>query len=249
MKITNFSKTLTSNGLNNTLKEKFGYRLNLDELRLDKAQKMLVSVNENIDKALQKGGQKVRNSKLYAEQKLISETLTKFVSEKRNKMMVEQRRSKLRRKLNEAEAQEAEVLLASKDMVDRIQKMIEDLGAMQNEQIQPLVDSIRQTMGDETATSFEGAMSGAINTAMEAVRAARGEADSASRILSGEAPADADQMMGDKDLGGDEMAPDMGGDLEDVGDEDLGGDVPMDDEPEQVAGREKRDVELDLSGL
>lgn len=250
MKIDNFNKKMTSETFNNSLKEKFGYKLDLNKLQLDKAQKMLLSVNESLTAAKKKGGEKARNSKVYAEHMLIAETLSAFVGEKKKTIVLERRRSLLRRKLNEAEAQEAEVLLASKDMVDRIQKMIEDLGEMQNEQLQPLVDSVRVAMGDETASSFESAMSNAINSAMEAVRGARGEADSAARILSGEAPADADPTMG-----GDEMDMGMGmdadteelpdeGDLEDL--EDMGDDEPTDD---AAAGRPKRDVELDLSGL
>jgi len=237
---------MTSETLNNSLKEKFGYRVNLDTLPLDKAQKMLISVNESLAAAVKKQGEKARTSKTYAEKKLISETLSAFVGEKKSKIIIERRRSLLKRKLNEAEAQEAEVLLASKDMVDRIQKMIEDLGAMQNEQLQPLVDSVRQTMGEETAMSFESTMQNAINSAMDAVRTARTEADSASRILSGDPAPDADQTMGGE----------MGMDDMDGMDDGMGMEpemAPTDDiepEPEAVGGREKRDdVELDLSGL
>jgi len=252
MKLENFNKELTSQTFNNTLKEKFGYRLNLDKLPLDKAQKMLISVNESLDYAVKKSGEKARNSKAFAEKKLIAETLNKFVSEKKSRIVLERRRSQLRRKLNEAEAQEAEVLLAAKDMVDRIQKMIEDLGEMQNEQLQPLVDSVRQSMGDETASSFESSMQGAINSAMDAVRNARTEADSASRILTGE-EMPADPTMGgdmDAEMGGDDLGGDMG-DMDGADDEE-GPDMaanPADDEEGPDMGRGKRDVELDLSGL
>lgn len=245
MKITNFEKTLSSGTLNNALNTKFGYRLNLDELPLDRAQKMLLSVNRTLKESVAKAGEKARTSKVYAEKKLIAETLSQFVAEKKKVIAMEQRRSLLRRKLNEAEQQEAEVVLAAKDMVDRIQKMVEDFGEMQNEQILPLVDQIRQTMGDETAASFESAMTSAVSSAMDAVRQARTDADAAARILSGGEAPDADNMMG--------------GDMDDLGSEE-----PMDAEPvaepeapvepvddgAEDLGRDKRDdVELDLSGL
>lgn len=245
MKLTTFNKTLSSSALNNSLKEKFGYRLNLDELPLDRAQKMLVSVDHTLKEAISKAGEKARTSKVYAEKKLIAETLTQFVAEKKKIIAMEQRRAILKRKLNEAEQQEAEVVLAAKDMVDRMQKMVEDLGEMQNEQILPLVDQIRQTMGDETASSFESAMTAAVTSAMDAVRQARTDADGAARILSGgEAP---DNMMG-----GDEDALDVGGEEPEMDAEpEMEPEAPAEPEGDEAGlGREKRDdVELDLSGL
>lgn len=251
MKLQNFNKTLSSSSLNNSLKEKFGYRLNLDELPLDRAQKMLVSVDNTLNEAVQKAGEKARSSKVYAEKKLIAETLTQFVAEKKKTIAMEQRRAILKRKLNEAEQQEAEVVLAAKDMVDRMQKMVEDLGEMQNEQILPLVDQIRQTLGDETASSFESSMTAAVTSAMDAVRQARTDADGAARILSGgEAP---DNMMGgetdDMEVGGEEPMADIPADAEEPAAEPETDAAPEDD-GEVDMGREKRDdVELDLSGL
>ena len=83
----------------------------------------------------------------------------------------------------------AELTLAAKDMVDRLQGMLEDLGEMQNEDLGPLVDAIRDEMGTEIADQFNAAMGAVIGSALEAMRGTRETADGAARILTGEDPA------------------------------------------------------------
>ena len=53
--------------------------------------------------------------------------------------------------LKEGEMESAELVLASKDMVDRIQSMLEDVSEMQAEDLLPLTDQIRDEMGNEKA--------------------------------------------------------------------------------------------------
>ena len=56
--------------------------------------------------------------------------------------------TRLQRRLSEAsEVQQAQVVLASKDMVDQVQKMIEDASAMQFKDLPALVDQIRNEVG------------------------------------------------------------------------------------------------------
>lgn len=96
----------------------------------------------------------------------------------------------------EGQLEQSELTLAAKDMVDRVQKMLEDLGEMQNEDLAPLVDAVRDEMGTDVADQFNSAMSASISQALENMRATRESADVASRILMGEQPAD---MMGAPD--------------------------------------------------
>lgn len=85
----------------------------------------------------------------------------------------------------------SELVLAAKDMVDKIQGMVEDLGEMQNEQLGPLTDAIRDEMGTEVADMFKASMEQVIVGALEGMRMSRDAADQASRILQGETPAPA----------------------------------------------------------
>lgn len=91
--------------------------------------------------------------------------------------------------LTEGKMESAELVLAAKDMVDRIQGMLEDVGEMMNEDLLPLVDSIRDEMGNDKATSFENATRGTLESFMEAVTTARSDMDNASRILTDNADA------------------------------------------------------------
>jgi len=243
MKINNFNNTLTSASLNESLKTKFGYSLDIANMNLPKARATFNAMNETLVAFEQKAGSKAATTDVYVEKKLVLETLKTFIAEKESALKVERRASRLKSKLNENQAAEAEVVLAAKDMVDRVQGMIEDIGEMQNEQLQPLVDSIRTTLGEESASSFETGMDQALASAMEAMRSARSDADAASRVLSGDEPVD--NFMGDE-----------AGDLDLGGEEDLGGDLELGDEPAQDdagLGREARpetdDADLDLSGL
>lgn len=245
MKIKNFNRPKTSAALNESLKKKFGYTLNIKKMSLPMAKKAVITMQEGLTAFRKKVGEKANSSKVYAEKSLVIETLAQFIAEKEEAVNIERRRAKLKSKLNESEQAEAEVVLAAKDMVDSLQGMIEDLGAMQNEQLQPLVDSIRQTLGEETAGGFESSMTASLSSAMEAMRTARTDADSSARMLSGDEAA-TDDFMGDDEMDMGTGGPDMGADMEAPVAEPI-----AEPAPDAGLGRETReeDVELDLSGL
>ena len=239
MKITNFNKVKTSATLNESLKKKFGYTLNIDTMSLPKAKRTLVTMKESLDAFRAKAGEKATTSKPYMEKLLVLETLSTFIAEKEAAIKLERREATLRTKLVEAEQAEAEVVLAAKDMVDSLQGMIEDLGEMQNEQLQPLVDSIRTTLGEETASGFDSSMSASLSSALDAMRMARTDADASARMLSGEAPAGDDFM-------GDELAMDPAVDAE-MPAEELPAEIPAEEMPvDDGMGREARGEEVGL---
>jgi hypothetical protein len=89
--------------------------------------------------------------------------------------------------LKEGEMESAELVLASKDMVDRIQSMLEDVSEMQAEDLLPLTDQIRDEMGNEKAEAFMNAAKGSLESLLDAITTARSDMDNASRILTGTA--------------------------------------------------------------
>jgi hypothetical protein len=93
----------------------------------------------------------------------------------------------------EGEMEAAEQVMASKNMVDKIQKMVEDLGGMLNEDLPPLTDSIRDNMDSTMADEFNLAMQQVLANALEGMRQTREQVDAAARILTGEA---GPEMMG-----------------------------------------------------
>lgn len=88
--------------------------------------------------------------------------------------------------INESEAGTAEVILATKDVVDTMQDMIEDLSRMINEELPPLTDSIRDQVGSEQAEAYNAAANAALSGLLDSVKAARESMDSAARAVAGE---------------------------------------------------------------
>ena len=66
---------------------------------------------------------------------------------------VEQVSDKLR-SLYESQEDQAELLLASKDVVDRIQKAVDDLSKLRNEDLPPLLDAMRDEVGAEISAAY-----------------------------------------------------------------------------------------------
>ena len=89
-------------------------------------------------------------------------------------------------KLNEDALAKSEVILAARNMVDTLQGMVEDLSKMINEEMSPLLDSIRDQIGAAQAQEFGVASTQTLNAALESIRSAREQVDSSVRALTGE---------------------------------------------------------------
>jgi hypothetical protein len=106
------------------------------------------------------------------------------------------------------EVEKSQVVLAAQDLVDSIQKMLEDVGQMQVKELPALVDSIESEIGVTEAQSYNeqvsaqlDTLSGALKEAFTALKAAR------------------DTITG------------QGGDMAGLGmDGDMGAELPADDE-------------------
>ena len=124
---------------------------------------------------------------------MIDEIMSSNLANVRFLQMVDRRARKQlgieesRQNLKEGEMESAELVLASKDMVDRIQSMLEDISEMQAEDLLPLTDQIRDEMGNEKAEQFMSAAKGTLETLLDAITTARADMDNASRILTGTA--------------------------------------------------------------
>lgn len=144
------------------------------------------------------------------------------------------------RRLNESELQQAQVVLAAQDMVDRVQKMMEDISEMQFKDLPALVASIKNDLGTEQATQFQSAASAALNTLLQSVQGSKTELESAQGVLTGQEPVVPGADAG-VDASADIMPAADGGEELDL---DLDANLPADDEDEEEAGvdlgRERR---------
>ena len=89
--------------------------------------------------------------------------------------------------------QQSELILAAKDMMDKVTGYLEDLASMKTEGMLSLADSIRDEMGADKADAFVAKIQPAIESAEAALSQTREDLESGVRILTGE-ETDADPM-------------------------------------------------------
>ncbi len=161
------------------------------------------------------------------------------------------------KQLAEGEEDKAEIIMAAKDMVDRLTGWMEDTAEMQTESMLELADAIRDELGSEQSESFASQVKPALESLYAEMEQARGVLTQGVGLLTGEADdmgmMGADDGMEDPGMEGD-MEPtvddDMGdGDMDDMaagGEEDLGGEDDFGasgaaDGGAELAGRDKRE--------
>jgi hypothetical protein len=310
MQIREFSKPLTSKQLNESLAQKFGYKINLEQftdVQLEDARNKLrtkisqFEMNESYDSVLESPDyQKTRmfldcvnQAILEREQrveegscddcgespcacdheeeddkpmKTESKRYTSFIGSRAKKLSVPEAwinsaiqrielgesdndelkaELKLRYDLNESQASwllcegeedKAEIIMATKDMVDRITGWLEDVAAMKAEQLLELVDSIGKQQGSNVAQQYNDAVKPALEAIYTALETSRQGLSGALAIVSGgEAPTMGAPTGGDLAAGG--MTPPVPSEEE----------LPALPGPEETtppapeAGREKRE--------
>jgi len=114
----------------------------------------------------------------------------------KEKAMLEGRRS-LKQRLKEAsEVQQAQVVLASQDMVDQVQKMSEQVSAMQFKDLPALVDSIKNEVGVDQAMQFNTDATAALAGLLQNLQGAKTQLEAALGVVTGQAPVVPGQDMG-----------------------------------------------------
>jgi hypothetical protein len=135
--------------------------------------------------------------------------------------------SRLQRNLREAsEIQQAQVVLASQDMVDQVQKMSEQISAMQFKDLPALVDQIKNEVGTDQAMQFNTDATAALAGLLQNLQGAKTQLESALGVVTGQAPTVPGADLGaDAGLGGE-----MPAELPVPGEEEIETDIEVDDE-------------------
>ena len=163
-------------------------------------------------------------------------------------MKTEERLRNAYRVLRESEVQQAQVVLAAQDMVDKMQSMLEDTTEMQFKELPALVDSIRNQIGIEQATQFNNDVTGALQGLVQNLQGAKQQLETALGVVTGQ-PQPLDTSMAASGLGGEAPPPVPGEELgADIGADDgadLGADIGADLEtgaepPKAALGRARR---------
>ena len=110
--------------------------------------------------------------------------------------------------VQEGVEEQSELILAAKDMMDKVTSFLEDLASMKTEGMLELADRIRDEMGAEKSDAFLQKIQPAIEQAEATLATTRQELDNGVRILTGEEVA-SDPMGADDTMNMDEPDADL----------------------------------------
>ncbi len=249
--------------LNESLAKKFGEKINIAKFTLEQLQDARnrirtklsqVETNESFDS--------VHSNESYQKSKLFLDVLNAAISEqsdvqegskpdfldmdkdgdKKEPMKKAIKDKKKKKAVKEGAEDQAELVMASKDMVDRLTGWMEDTAEMQSESMLELADAIRDEMGSEKSEAFTAAVKPSLEALYTAMEQTRIALTGGVGMLTGEGDA---PMMGDEPA----MEPTVDGDM-DVADP-MDPEAPAEDDAfaaadaamggEEEAGREKRE--------
>lgn len=239
MNIREISKPITAKALNESLARKFGQRLNLEEFTLGQLQDAQNKLRTQLSQVETKESFNSTQTPAYQKSKLFLDVLNAEISERGD---IEE--PVLESTITEGEEDKAELVMAAKDMVDRVTGWMEDTAEMQTESMLELADAIRDEMGSEQSESFVNTVKPALEQMYEVMETTRVALTNGVGMLTGEG--DMEQPMGDE-MGDMEPTDDMDMDMDaeaPVDDMDMGDDFGADDAAtggEEEAGREKRE--------
>jgi hypothetical protein len=114
--------------------------------------------------------------------------------------------------LKESEVQQAQVVLAAQDMVDKMQSMLEDTTELQFKELPALVDSIKNQVGIDQAQQFNSDVTAALTGLVQNLQAAKGQLDQALGVVTG-AAAPAVPGMDAAAAAGAQMGADVGAEM------------------------------------
>ena len=94
--------------------------------------------------------------------------------------------NRLYRRLQESEIQQAQVVLAAQDMVDRVQKMLEDVTSMQFKDLPALVDQVKNEVGIEQSAQFNTDANAALGGLVQNLQASKQQLEQALGVVTGQ---------------------------------------------------------------
>lgn len=244
MNIREFTK-ITADKLNESLAKQFGERINIEsfttEQLIDARNKLRtklfnIETTESFD-AVQR--EDFKRSKLFID-------VLNAAIEERNEN-ISYAIDEAIETVNEGPADEAELVMAAKDMVDRITGWMEDTSEMQTESMLELADAIRDEYGSETAENFSNLVKPSLEELYDLLESTRQALTQGVNMLTGEE--EPEMSMGDDELGSDDDL-DSESDMDSELDSDLNIDSDEEDDfgasdvaagGEDSEGREKRE--------
>jgi hypothetical protein len=266
MNIREISKPVTAKSLNESLAKKFGKRIALEKFTLEQLQDARNKLRTDLFNVETTESFNTVKTEAYQKSKLFLDVLNAEIKEreeveeaakpdyididgdgnKKEPMKKAAKDAKKKKTVKEGAEEAAELVMAAKDMVNRITGWMEDTAEMQTESMLELADSIRDEMGSEQSEAFTNAVKPALEALYTALEATREATTNGVGILTGEGEAP-EEMGAEEEVpaGGEEMEPTVDAEA------DMDMEAPAEDdgmaaaEPavggEEEAGRAKRE--------
>jgi len=239
MKVSQFTKPITAKALNESLEQRFNEKINIDAFsteQLQDARNKLrtkiadIETNESFDAV---GNDEYQKTNMFL--KVINQAIEERASIVEGDVDTDT-------PITEGAEEEATLVMAAKDMVDRVTGWMEDTAEMQTESMLEIGDKIRDEMGSEQSENFIGTVKPALETLFTTLEQTRDALTGGVAILTGEG---APETMGDE-------APAEEPEMEPTVDAEAEAEAPVEGEDEfgaaapaaggeEEAGREKRE--------
>jgi len=198
--------------INRILSKTFEHNVNLGQMSSDSLNRMLTATTAKIATIKESNLTYWENAQ-YNKLKLIEHSLQTYIRE-----VAPARKDGKRAKMKESivmeqDLDQAEVLLAAKELVDKLQKMIEDVAAMQVQELMPITDAMKNQLGFEIAEQYNTAADAALGGLLDQLKSAKTTLDNATLQASGQpvnGPSPTD--MGTELATADDLGDEFGGD-------------------------------------
>lgn len=221
MKINEMNNSKKAN-TKRALKEHFEVKMNFDKLKLVETKTMLKRVRGLINETrTSKGAHSRHQNPAYMKLVMMEQALTDHYGDLRVQHQI---------MLENEEVQKSQVILAAQDMIDSIQKMVEQISKMKVEELPAVVTGVNNEIGTTEGSQYESTTTEALTALEGALVTAKGALTGALGQITGEGGGEG---MEDQAFGGGEE--DMGDEMGDMGDEGMGdemGDMGDEELPE-----------------
>jgi hypothetical protein len=224
MKLTEFNQK-PSMMAKKALKENFNTSLNFNKLSMSDTRTMLRKVKGLISETRQSNAiHSSEQNPAYLKLVFMEQALVHHYGELRAQPMYNSRIV-----VENEEVEKSQVVLAVKDMVDSVQKMVEEVSDMLVKELPAVIDSVNSEIGTNEGEQFSSQSNEALTTLQAALTQAKTSLQAALGVVTGQGGGfGMDAGMGG--MGAPDMGDDMGGDMGMGGDE-MGAEMPPEEAP------------------
>ena len=222
MKLTDFDKNPIENATR-ALKEHYNVPFNVRKMSYAQARDMLYKVRGLMSETK-------KSTDFYESQQNSSYLKLVFMEQALSKHFAEISLRKPRIVVENEEVEKSQVVLAAQDLVDQVQKMVEEVSDMLVKELPALTDSVQSEIGVNESETFNQQVSEALTSLQAALTQSQTTLKSALNSITGQGGAEA------FDAGGDMGAPAPGGDM--------GAELDV-EEPLPGGGEEEMDIGIE----